>query len=99
MDFITGMAIVCTIVTSDGWMNFNTGLYKARSAAECHQYSSDHGGKGMVAFYSTYDLDVPRDKKEFEIKCGSAGSDCKNANNRPRFKYNPETKQMEPFNG
>lgn len=91
------IVVVCTIVTSGFWMSFSTNMYKAESLAECHQYSNDHGGRGMVANVKTFDLNRPDDKKAFEVQCGLEGRQCKNANGKPRAKYNFDTKQWEPI--
>lgn len=72
---MNSLIIVCVIVTSHGWMSFETNIYKSPDVAKCHDFSWDHGGKGMVASWDTFEL--PRDKKSFEIKCGNEGIDCR----------------------
>lgn len=94
---LTGIMVVCTVVINSGVISLDlkTVMIKARSVAECHKYSNENGGTGLVAHAKSYDLSKPNEAKEFEVQCGPEGRDCQNANGKPRAKYNSETKQWE----
>lgn len=71
-----GTVLVCSIVVASGWMQFKQKMVTARSVAACHEWSNENYGKGMVAYWERFDLTIPNDLKNFEVKCGPDGIDC-----------------------
>ncbi len=73
---ITGLLLVCLVVTPQWGLSMQQTMVIARSEARCHNWSNKNGGHGMVAYMWRYDLGRDDDRKEFEVKCGRDGIDC-----------------------
>jgi hypothetical protein len=74
---VSGIIIVCAIVTAGAWSKPNQHMVIARSEAACSEWSNHNGGTGLVASSWNFDLSNPDDLKRFELKCGPEGADCK----------------------